>query len=136
MEVPTKMNPVAWLRKHLDGDGDDVVREMIKAFAEQLMAAEADVLCGAGWGERSEERVNRRNGYRARTFDTRAGTIELDIPKLRTAATSRTGCSSLAGGPSAPSPRWWPSATWRACPPGGWKTWPEPWASSGCRSLR
>jgi putative transposase len=84
VEVPTKMNPVAWLRKHLDGDGDDVVREMIKAFAEQLMAAEADVLCGAAWGERSEERVNRRNGYRARTFDTRAGTVELDIPKLRT----------------------------------------------------
>jgi transposase-like protein len=79
------MNPLAWLRKHLDDEGgNDLIREMLKAFAEQLMSAEADALCGAGWGERSEERTNRRNGYRSRAFDTRAGTIELDIPKLRT----------------------------------------------------
>ena len=84
MVVPDKMNPLAWLRKHLDDEGgNDLVREMLKAFAEQLMSAEADALCGAAWGERSDERTNRRNGYRPRTFDTRAGTIELDIPKLR-----------------------------------------------------
>jgi transposase-like protein len=78
------MNPLAWLRKHLDDEGgNDLVREMIRAFAEQLMSAEADALCGAAWGERSEERTNRRNGYRPRVFDTRAGTIELAIPKLR-----------------------------------------------------
>src|SRR5438477_5562502 len=78
------MNPLAWLRKHLEsGDGNDVIRDMVKAFAEQLMSAEADVLCGAGWGERTDERVNRRNGYRPRAFDTRAGTISLEIPKLR-----------------------------------------------------
>jgi len=82
--VPDKMNPLAWLRKHLDDEGgNDLIREMVKAFAEQLMSAEADALCGAPYGERSEERTNRRNGYRPRTFDTRAGTIELDIPKLR-----------------------------------------------------
>lgn len=82
--VPEKMNPLAWLRKHLDDEGgNDLVREMLKAFAEQLMSAEADALCGAGWGERSDERTNRRNGYRPRTFDTRAGTIDLQIPKLR-----------------------------------------------------
>src|SRR5207249_6318757 len=40
-------------------------------------------LCGASYGERSQERTNRRNGYRARDFDTRAGTIELAVPKLR-----------------------------------------------------
>ncbi len=83
--VPDKMNPLAWLRKHLDDEGgNDVVREMLKAFAEQLMSAEADALCGAAWGERSDERTNRRNGYRPRVFDTRAGTVELAIPKLRT----------------------------------------------------
>ncbi len=47
------------------------------------MSAEADAVCGAAYGTVSEERVNRRNGYRAREFDTRAGTIELAIPKLR-----------------------------------------------------
>ena len=40
-------------------------------------------VCGAGWGERCDSRVNQRNGYRAREWDTRAGTVELAIPKLR-----------------------------------------------------
>ena len=78
-----KMDALAWLRKHLDDDGSDVLREMVRGFAEQLMAAEVDVLTGAGWGEITPERVNHRNGYRARPFDTRVGTIELAIPKLR-----------------------------------------------------
>ncbi len=47
------------------------------------MSAEADAVCGAGYGQRSHERVNRRNGYRPRDWDTRAGTVELAIPKLR-----------------------------------------------------
>jgi putative transposase len=81
--VPDSLDALDWLRKHLEGDGSDVVREMVKAFAERLMSAEADALCGAGYGERSPERVNARNGYRARQLDTRAGSIELSIPKLR-----------------------------------------------------
>lgn len=56
---------------------------MVAAFAQQLMNAEADAACGAGYGEVSPERVNRRNGYRARRWDTRAGSIEWAIPKLR-----------------------------------------------------
>ncbi len=48
------------------------------------MSAEADAVCGAGYGERSAERTNRCNGYRAREWDTRAGTVELAVPKLRT----------------------------------------------------
>jgi transposase-like protein len=47
------------------------------------MSAEADAVCGAAYGTVSEERVNRRNGYRAKEFDARAATIELAIPKLR-----------------------------------------------------
>jgi transposase-like protein len=77
------MDALEWLRKHLEGDGSDVLREMIKTFAEALMSAEADGLCGAAYGQRSPERVTKRNGYRTRDFDTRAGTIELAIPKLR-----------------------------------------------------
>ena len=83
MVVPNNMDALDWLRKHLEADGNDMIREMVQAFAERLMGAEADALCGAGWGERSPERVNSRNGYRHRDFDTRAGTIELAIPKLR-----------------------------------------------------
>jgi Transposase, Mutator family len=47
------------------------------------MGADADALCGAGYGQRSAERTNQRNGYRPRQFDTRAGSLDLAIPKLR-----------------------------------------------------
>ena len=77
------MDALEWLRKHLDDDGNDMVREMVAAFAQQLMSAESDAICGAGYGEVSAERVNSRNGYRDRRWDTRAGTIDLKIPKLR-----------------------------------------------------
>jgi transposase-like protein len=81
--VINNMDPVAWLRKHLEDEGNDLLAEMIKTFAEQLMDAEAQGLCGAAYGEVSADRVNFRNGYRSRELDTRAGTIELAIPKLR-----------------------------------------------------
>ena len=77
------MDRLAWLRKVLAEGDTDMMREMLKVFAEELMGAEADSLCGAAWGERSEERVNSRNGYRERDFDTRVGTLDLKVPKLR-----------------------------------------------------
>jgi putative transposase len=77
------LDALEWLRKHLEQDSPDLLREMVKSFAEQLMAAEADAVCGASYGERSPERVNSRNGYRHRDFDTRAGTMDLAVPKLR-----------------------------------------------------
>jgi putative transposase len=61
----------------------DMVREMFRAFAQRMMDAEVEVACGAGYGEVSPQRVNSRKGYRAREWDTRAGTVELAIPKLR-----------------------------------------------------
>ena len=81
--VPDSLDALEWLRKRLEDDSPDPVREMAKAFAERLMSAEADALCGAGYGERSPERVNSRNGYRRRELDTRAGTMALAVPKLR-----------------------------------------------------
>ena len=81
--VELRMDPLTWLRKQVETADVDLLREMVRAFAETLMSADADALCGAPYGERSEERVNRRNGYRERDFDTRAGTIELRVPKLR-----------------------------------------------------
>jgi transposase-like protein len=56
---------------------------MVREFAQRLMAAEVDALNGASWGEVTPDRVNHRNGYRQRPFDTRVGSIELAIPKLR-----------------------------------------------------
>ena len=85
MTVPSTLDAAGWLRNHLDGDdGDaDLARAMLQAFAEALMSAEASMQCQAGYGERTEERVNSRNGYRDRRWDTRVGTIDLNVPKLR-----------------------------------------------------
>ncbi len=81
--VEHTMDVTRWLRKQLEQASPDLLRAMVQEFAEALMGAEADALCGAGYGERSPERVNIRNGYRERDWDTRVGTIELAIPKLR-----------------------------------------------------
>jgi transposase-like protein len=77
------MDVTSWLRKQLEQASPDLLRVMVQDFAEALMGAEADALCGAGYGERTPERVNIRNGYRERAWDTRVGSIELSIPKLR-----------------------------------------------------
>ncbi len=82
MVEPT-MDVTGWLRKQLEQASPDLLRAMVQDFAEALMGAEADALCGAPYGERSPERVNIRNGYRERAWDTRVGTVELQIPKLR-----------------------------------------------------
>ena len=81
--VEHTMDVSSWLRKQLEEADLDLLRVMVKDFAEALMSADADAVCGAGYGERSPERVNRRNGYRERDWDTRVGSIELAVPKLR-----------------------------------------------------
>jgi len=81
--IDKSMDALEWLRKQLEADDNDLLREMVRGFAEGLMGAEADVVCGAGYGQISPDRVNRRNGYRARRWDTRVGSIDLRIPKLR-----------------------------------------------------
>ena len=81
--VVTTMDGLSWLRKHLEEADGDLLRQMLSTVVDTLMGAEVDGICGAGFGERSAERVNSRNGYRERRWDTRAGTIDLAIPKLR-----------------------------------------------------
>jgi transposase-like protein len=71
------------LTDRLTGASPDLLRELLTMFIHTLMGAEADALCGAGYGQRSEERTNSRNGYRHRDFDTRVGTLDVAIPKLR-----------------------------------------------------
>jgi len=81
--VEHTMDVSVWLRKQLGETSPDLLRAMVKDFAEALMSADADAMCGAGYRERSPERVNRRNGYRERDWDTRVGSIELAVPRLR-----------------------------------------------------
>src|SRR3979411_2227030 len=65
------------------GSDATFLREMIGFAAQRLMELETEALCGAGNGGGSESRTNQRNGYRDRDWQTRAGTVELRIPKLR-----------------------------------------------------
>jgi putative transposase len=83
MAASHSVDPVQLLEQHLAAASPDLLAEMIASLANAMMSAQADQVCGAGYGERSGERVNRRNGYRAREWDTRVGTVELAIPKLR-----------------------------------------------------
>jgi putative transposase len=83
MTAPKSVDVGRFLREELGSASPDLLRSMVKSFAEALMSAEADAVCGAPYGERSDERTNQRNGYRSREWDTRAGTVELAIPKLR-----------------------------------------------------
>ena len=81
--VEVTMNGLQEMRKLIEEGDIDVLRTMVKEMAEALMEAEVAALCGASHGERHPERVNRRNGYRERPWDTRSGTIDLALPKLR-----------------------------------------------------
>ena len=72
------------LRTLLEKSADaDLLREMVGFAAQRLMELEVESLTGAAHGERSPERIHHRNGYRDRDWETRAGTVELRIPKLR-----------------------------------------------------
>jgi putative transposase len=75
--------PGAQFEETLASASPDVLRAMIREFAQRMMDADVEVRCNAGYGEVTPDRVNSRNGYRRREWDTRAGTIELAIPKLR-----------------------------------------------------
>ncbi len=77
------IDPGKSFAEQLAATSPDLLREMLSTVVHSLMSAEADAMCGADYGERSQQRVNSRNGYRHRDFDTRVGTIDVAIPKLR-----------------------------------------------------
>src|ERR671912_2013490 len=84
MTAPSSIDPARFLSEQLAQASPDLLRQMLTTFVNTLMSAEVDAVCGAEYGTRSSERINTRNGYRHRDFDTRAGTLDVAIPKLRT----------------------------------------------------
>src|SRR5690348_4513884 len=71
------------LRKGTESEGGDFLRESLRWLIKTLMEAEVSAQIGAERYERSDERATQRNGYRHRAWDTRLGTLDVAIPKLR-----------------------------------------------------
>jgi len=83
MTVVPSIDPARFLHEQLHQASPDLLRELLSTFINALLSADADQVCGASYGTVSDDRTNRRNGYRHRDFDTRAGTLDVKIPKLR-----------------------------------------------------
>jgi putative transposase len=83
MTAPSSIDPARFLHEQLESASPDLLRQMLATFINALMSAEADAVCGAPYGMPGPERVNVRNGYRHRDSGTRAGTLDVAIPKLR-----------------------------------------------------
>ena len=83
MTAPHIINPGQLLGQALSDASPDLMRHLLATVINALLSADADAVCGAEYGVASPERVNSRNGYRHRDLDTRAGTIDVAIPRLR-----------------------------------------------------
>lgn len=79
----TTKNTIALTELVEKGADTDLLRQMIQHVAQRMMDMDVEGLCAAGYAERSAERQNSRNGYRERLWETRAGSVDLKIPKLR-----------------------------------------------------
>lgn len=81
---PNSIDPTVYLEELLPQASPDLMRQMLQDFINHILSAQADTVCGADYDTTSDNRVNQRNGYRHRPLDTRVGTIEVAVPKLRT----------------------------------------------------
>ncbi|MCD2100518.1 MAG: IS256 family transposase [Rhodococcus sp.] len=84
MTAPYIVDPAGLLGEALAEASPDLMRTLLQTIINALLSADADAVVGAEWGQRSSERTTRRNGYRHRSLDTRVGTVDVAIPKLRT----------------------------------------------------
>jgi hypothetical protein len=100
MTVPPTIDPALPWHEQIDRAEPDLLRPMMKMFVQSMMAAEADAICVAGYGERSAERVNSRNGYRPREWTPAPARWNWRSRSCVPGRTSRTDCSSAASEPS------------------------------------
>ena len=84
MTAPHMIDPARMLGQALSDASPDLMRHLLGTVVNALLSAEADAVCGAEYGVASPDRVNSRNGYRHRELDTRVGTVDVAVPKLRT----------------------------------------------------
>lgn len=99
MTAPHIVDPARLLGEAFTDASPDLMRNLLQTMINALLSADADAVIGAEWGQPSPGRTTQRNGYRHRDLDTRAGTIDVAIPKLRQGTYSRNGCLSAGNGP-------------------------------------
>ena len=83
MTAPHIVDPAGLLGEALAEASPDLMRSLLQSIINALLSADADAVVGAEWGRPSASRTTQRNGYRHRDLDTRVGTIDVAIPKLR-----------------------------------------------------
>lgn len=83
MTAPHIVDPAGVLSEALSDASPDLMRSLLQTMINALLSADADSVVGAEWGQRSPDRTAQRNGYRHRDLDTRVGTIDIAVPKLR-----------------------------------------------------
>ena len=83
MTAPHIIDPAGLLGEALSQASPDLMRSLLQHMINALLSADADTVCGAQWGQQDPQRHTQRNGYRHRPLDTRVGTIDVAIPKLR-----------------------------------------------------
>ena len=133
---PNSIDLSAFMAEHLERAEPDLLRSMLSTFVQALMSAEADAICGAPYGERSAERTNSRNGYRTRDFDTRTGTMEVAIPKLREGSYFPDWLLERRRRAERALTTWSRPATCSVSQRDGWRSSSRPSASPGCPSRK
>ncbi|MEU3847258.1 transposase [Micrococcus terreus] len=151
MTAPHILDPAGLLGEALSEASPDMMRHLLQTMINTLLSADADAVIGAEWGKPSSSRTAQRNGYRHRDLDTRVGTLDVAIPKLRSGTyfpdwllerRKRTesalitvvadcylaGVSTRRRAPPLHASR----SSQRAVPP----SWSRPWASTRYRSPR
>ena len=83
MTAPHIVDPARLLGEALADSSPDLMRSLLQTMINALLSAYADAVVGAEWGKPSPDRTAQRNGYRHRNLDTRVGTIDVAVPKLR-----------------------------------------------------
>lgn len=104
---PHHIDPTAYLEKLLTQASPDLMREMLGDFINQILSTQADAVCDADYGTTSDNRVNHRNGYRHRPLDTRVGTVDVAIPKLRHGSFFPWAVSNIVDGRTLDYGAWW-----------------------------
>ena len=135
MTAPHLIDPAGMLGQALSQASPDLMRSLLQHVIHALLSAEADTVCAAQWGQQDPQRHTRRNVYRYRPLDTRVGTIDVAIPKLRGTyfpewlLQRRKRCESALITVVA-------HCSWREHPRAVWTSSSKPWGSQDCRSPR